>query len=208
MWTGSGANSARLPWPDVKNVVDAARLIIPLGDARAALNIPPTVVVNDDEILDHILAAADLVEAEVGPVLPRTIVETHVLWRPSTAVLLYETAGAVSDVKVDGVSLPAGEWQVEAGSVLRRGTTGLGGTWSGTVVVTYTVGVAVIPASVLDAAKIIVQHRFQQEQQRQRPGLGAEAGASVPLGFAVPNAALDLLRAARAFLPPAVPGIG
>jgi hypothetical protein len=196
VWTGSGANSAGLPWSDVADVYDAARLIIPLGEARNALNIPAAVVVNDTEILGHILAAADLVEAEIGPVLPRTIVETHVLWRPTTAVVLHETAASITGVTIDGEAVPAGQWQVEAGSVLRRGTTGLGGVWWGTVVVTYTVGVSVLPAALLDAAKLIVQHRYQQEQQRQRPGLGSEAGAAVPLGFAVPSAALDLLRAA------------
>jgi hypothetical protein len=38
--------------------------------------------------------------------------------------------------------------------------------------------------------------------------LGAEDGAAVPLGFAVPRAAIELLRSAQWALPVRVPGIG
>lgn len=198
-WTGSGANSGGLPYSDHADVVDLTRAIIPLGDARAALNLTAGNTADDDEIRGVIACVTVLVEHVVGPVLPKTatIVRSG---RGKCGIPLDERPASITSVKEDGVTLPASGYCVEDG-VLWRGSSSLAGAWSNAtannVEITYAAGSAIVPPNVIDAARDILQHLWSSSQQVARPAFGAPAEVDVAtapvLGWAVPRVALEKL---------------
>lgn len=190
-FTATGANSGGTPWTDVADVWPAdPRLIISLSDAKAELNMIPNV--NDDELRLYIAAATPVVEEIVGRVLTETVVERHDGGK--TGVLLHERAADITSVVVDGVTLTEGaDWyaSTEAGIVYAgsQSTPSRFDFGRRNVVVTYTVGDAIIPANIIAGARIIVAHQYSVGQQG-RAGAG-RSGAAVDVailgsGYAVP----------------------
>jgi hypothetical protein len=197
VWSGSGVNSGGLPYTDVADVLDMSRLIISLGDARAALNIPAAITVNDDELRGYCAAATVVVEDLIGPVLPATQVERR-SGSGRYALPLFQYPSAVTSVIEDGVTLTASDYALDEAGVLWRGSHMGAGTWSSNgvrnVVVTYTVGAATIPPNVLNAARELVKFWYSSSQQGTRPQLQPDAPAyPMVAGFAVPNAVADKL---------------
>lgn len=203
-WSGSGANSDRLPFTDHADVIDPAsqRFIVPLATARAALNVPASVRVDDDELRAHLVGAAVVVEHICGALLLAT--KTHTAsggGRP--AIALYDLPNSVTTVTEDGTSLTEGSgfcWD-EHGLVW-RGSRPHAATWSSTsprnVAITYSVGDGVIPQNVINAAADLVAHWWRQGQQGYRPQsayLGDDEPTTMVAGYAVPNWVADRLQA-------------
>lgn len=207
-WSGSGTNSGGLPASEVADVWPAdPRLIISLADARAALNIADAKIANDDELRLYIAAATWVVEDVAGPVLAATVTETH-SGRGRRGILLRQAAASVTAVTEDGTELVAGADYVadlEAGIVFRGARRGAA-VWSddapGNVVVSMTVGAAVVPANVVLAARELVRHLYAVGQQPWRAPYGGglddvQAPVISGSGFAVPRRVVDLLGPAR-----------
>ncbi len=203
-WSGSGLNAGGLPYTDLAIVGDYSRLIIPLGEARAALNLPAGQVANDDEVRNVVAAATEVIEDIVGPVAGDTVTDTFSgRWR--YALPLTRMATGITEVTEDGVTLdPLVDYALDEHGMLHRGTSIGSMAWSGSgianVVVEYTVGRTITPASVLEAARDLVRHLYGR-QQSGRPMLGSLADpgmVTTPSGFAVPNAVLELCKPHRA----------
>lgn len=194
-FTGSGTNSGALPWSDVADVWPLdPRLIISLSDARATLNLAPSVRRDDDELRLYIAAATQIVEDIVGPVLVDTVTETRSGGRQ--AIALYQLPAAITSVTEDGTLVAATGYCLDEAGVLWRGATPQSGYWSTgarNVVIAYTVGSAVLPAGIIAAARELVQHLVTSGQQSWRPPYGSEEVVYTPSGFAVPNRVRDLL---------------
>lgn len=194
-WTGSGANSGGMPYSDSADVWPAEpRMIISLADARAALNLPSAAVVNDDELRLYIAAATDVIESIVGPVLPTSRTYEIVADRRSVSVLLPAYPESVTEVREDGVTLPATAYRLRPGGVLSRTY----GTWGDVVEVVADIGWTSIPPSVILAAREQVRFLWQVGQNGQRPAVGTTSGgagyvAAMPQGFAVPRRVIELL---------------
>ena len=205
-WDGSGQNSGRLPFHEPLDVWPAdPRLIISLADARAALNIPASQTVNDDEVRAYIAAATEVIEDVVGPVLVATRVET-LDGRGRSGLPLGARPTSVTTVTEDGTTLPATGYCVDGAGILWRGSSPGAGVWSSltpqNVVATYEVGAAVIPPNIILAARELVGFQYRQ-QQTPRPNMGALADPGTVYGFgqagyAVPNRVLELLSPQRA----------
>lgn len=202
-WAGSGTNSGGFPYTDVADVWPSdPRLIIGLADARAALNIPATITVNDDELRLHIAAATPVLEDIVGPVLMGSRVE---IWSGvgKMGLALGAIPTAITTVVEDSVTLAASAYCFDEDGVLWRGSAPRAGYWSSAsprnVVVTYTVGAAQIPPNLVAAAREEVRFLYQR-QQGQRPTFNvAEGGmAFTPSGFAVPRFVLELCKPSKA----------
>lgn len=180
------------PYSDSVDVWPAdPRMIIGLSEARAALNLPSSVTVNDDEIRLHIVAATPIIEDLAGPVLRDS--RTYRTTADYDAILLPEYAETVTSVVEDGVTVdPSGYWLDDAGIVWR-----VAGAWTSTrggVTVTYTVGDSTPDASVIVATRELVSYLYQSSQQGRRPSFGAnDAGTFTPSGFAVPRRVVELL---------------
>lgn len=175
--------------------------MITLDDAKLQLNIPALNATHDVELMAYVAAAVAAVERHTGTLgAVRTVSgERHVACgvrlrlhsRPVQSVtsLARVDASRAWDVADLDVDVPSGVLRVIAGPRL-----------SGLVEVTYEAGHAEVPDNYQLAARIIVQHLWQT----QRGAMAARSARSVMddsmanlvnfgRGYAIPNAALELL---------------
>lgn len=202
-WTGSGTNSGGLPYVDVCDVWPAdPRLIISLADARAALNVPASRVVDDDELRGYLTAATIVVEHLIGPVLVETRTAT-VSGRYRQAIPL-DGITSVVEVTENGTVLPATAYDFDEYGDLWRGGRPGAGCWSGAglrnVVIEYTVGDAVVPENVRLAAAHLVRHWWQQSAQSYYVGGAIDEVGTYVAGYAVPAYVVDLLKPSMTYL--------
>jgi hypothetical protein len=190
-----------LPFVDYADVQSPSpRMLIPLAEARDALNLPSSTVVHDSEIVGLIYAATLVIENLTGPQLPDTRTEVHEGGEGAT-LFLYAYPTAITSVTEDGVALStaSGEaYKVGKGGVLYR----IGRDWStaspNNITVTYTVGPTptVIPPNVLAATREQVRFLYQMGQAGARPNMGSPTGGGtgyMAAGYAVPNRVVELL---------------
>lgn len=193
VFTGTGANSGKLPYTDVIDVWPAdPRLIIGLADARAELNHVSNV--NDDELRLYIAAATPVIEEIVGAVLVATKTETFDGGK--AAVLLSERASAITSVTVDGTAWTNYVANLDSGIVYGGTSTAPIYFTQGrqNVVVTYTTGSSSIDPNIVLAARVVVAHLYQNGQQARR-GKNQPDTTVLPSGFAVPTRAIELCQA-------------
>lgn len=180
-WSATGANSGGFPRTDVVDVWPTdPRLIIPLADAKASLNVPASVTSNDDEITLFIAAATDYIENLTGPILTATG-RTWTADGGSSAVMLPEQPSAITSVTVDGTATTNYKADLRAG-IIYAGTGSSAGYSSfdagkANVVVTYTVGGTTVPPEAVLAARELVRFWFATSQQGGRPAFN---GTDVP----------------------------
>ncbi|MFG2144129.1 hypothetical protein ACGFRG_08005 [Streptomyces sp. NPDC048696] len=179
--------------------------LLSLKDARTHLNI--TGPQHDDELRGWVESVTAAVEWFVGPVVVRTVTETHSAGRMDTLALLQPPVLALTavDAVVTGrPSYAVVDLDLDAASgVVRRKD---GGWLYGPLRATYSAGRRIVPAAVSSASKIILQHLWRTQQGPGRPQLGVDDYAvsePIPgLGYAIPHRALQLLDPYR--LPPGV----
>ncbi len=185
-WTSTTPAGA---FTDVVDVWPAdPRFIIPLDDARSALNIPanasPSVL---DELRLYVCAATPVIEDIVGPVVVRTV--TQAVQKNWSFAALYERANTlVSVVNADATVVPASSYTFDIGSGLLT----FNSPTSQVVTITYTAGAAIIPQNVRLAAHELIRHLWQVGKQAVRPQ-GAQPGdVYTPSHFAVPKRVIEL----------------
>ena len=204
-WVATGANAAS--YTDVFDVLAAdPRFIISLSDAKDSLNITNTA--HDEEIREYLAAATDVIEAIAGPVLTRTVVETHD-GGESSLLLRNVPVAAVSSVVEASTTLAATDYAFDplAGTLTR--VIGIQPwVWRygfQNIVVTYTVGAGTVPYYVILAARELIRHWYQRGQQAPRPAFGgaaADTDGVYVAGYAVPNYVVGMLAPAGG-----IPGI-
>lgn len=132
----------------------------------------------------YIDAATELIESMVGPVVPRTVVQTIT---SNGTVLLEGRVLSVQSVVRYGVTLPAADYTLNASAGLLTGH--LAG-----AVVTYTVGFDPIPAAIRTAAIYMAQHAAESDAGAVVNGQGGgDEVFTLSRGFFVPNRAKELL---------------
>lgn len=174
--------------------------LITVEEAKQQLNIQSGV--HDPELAAYVSATTAAVEHHVGPVLARDVTEVH----RSGPVLALDQAPALSLTSVTpvlsgGTGHPITDLDLDPPTgIVRR----LDGGWFvGPLRVEYQAGRADVPPHIGLAARIILQHLWStQRGMRGAPRIGGMADTlGVPgSGYAIPNAALELLG-------PALPGI-
>jgi hypothetical protein len=184
-------------YADVFDVQPAAPdSIVSLDEARAHLNMRPTETTDDDELRGFVAAATRAVERALGrKVVRRTITDRFDLSGAVTQLLLRNVPvlSLTSAVSADGATT----WNVadlqpdvETGSI----TVVSGPALSGSVDLTYQVGMVVVPDDYRLAAKIIIQHLWETQRGTMGVQLGGDNEPYMPgRGFAVPRRALELL---------------
>lgn len=169
--------------------------ILSLDEARAQLN--ATGVTGDAELEEYLQVTTDIVENIIGPVVNQTITEEI---HDGGATILLNRVPIVSVVSIENwadatVTYGASDYLVNKQTgVIRR----LNASWfAGPVKVSYIAGRSnATPEAAITAAKVIIQHLFRSQQLRPSgpPAPTGDAVATVPmLGFAVPNAAVQML---------------
>lgn len=144
----------------------------------------------DSELTLVLEAAHEAVEAHIGPVLWRTVSETV---RARSGVVLLRTAPVVSVTALTASLLPVSHVLHAEAGILTVGT-------EGDLEATYVAGRTLVPAAVRLATLIIAAHLWEQQQRRSRTLPGRDLATvpmvedqAVPMGFAVPARALELL---------------
>jgi len=197
-FAGTGANSGALPWTDVADVWPAdPRLICSLADARAEINMPASVTVNDDELRLYVAATTPVIEEIVGRVLAASLTETFDGGKP--AVLLSERATAITSVTVDGVATTDYVANLDAGIVYAGSTSSpTSFTWGRqNVVVAYTSGASSVDPNIVLAARVVAAHLYQVGQQGRRGKNVTDEITVLSSGFAVPTRAVELCRGSQ-----------
>ncbi len=179
-WLTTGANAGA--FTDTFTVRDAASIgVISLADARAYLNIPSGVTVDDEEIRSFLEAAQSLCEYEVGGPLVRTAyTEVH---DGGASVLLLDKGPVISvaSVTVAGVLVPPTAYVVDAGPARIRSLAGAFGSTAGSVTVVYSAGYGTPPAVARQAVQEALRHLWTT-QRGSMPSLprGLEGDSYVP----------------------------
>jgi hypothetical protein len=184
------------------HVITSSLRIVGLGEVKKHGNIESAA--NDDELIDFIGTAQQMIERLVGVTVPVTVTaEVHDsvgsrLWLRRPPVIsvtsVTEYAGTTAYTPLAGT-----DWTLDgATGALSR----VFGYWLGdTVRVTYRAGRTSIPEGIRWAAKDLAVHLWRSTQA-QRGGTARGQSAEVVAGFGLPNRVEDAL--APYLLPPAV----
>lgn len=181
--------------------------ILSLSDARSALGLPTADTSNDADLsATYIPAVTVIVEDVAGP----QTTHTGSTWTADGgvgAILLPSVVTSVTSVVESGATLVAGDdYTVDLNSgIVYRGSTSAPTLFvfgRQNVVITYSAAVTAA-GNVKLAARIILAHLWQADQQGARPDFGTNDVEIVvtPSGYAIPRRAAELLRAS-----PNVPG--
>lgn len=169
--------------------------LLSLADAKRHLNKSGSA--DDDEVRAWIEATTRAVEFFVGPVVVRTVTETHDALQARALVLrerpVLELVSVVP-VRTGGATVAVDGLDVDEHGIVRRLD---GGYLCGPLRVTYTAGRRVITANITAAARIILQHLWRTQMGPGRTSRGSQdfdVTEPIPgLGYAIPNRAVQLL---------------
>jgi hypothetical protein len=179
--------------------------ILPLQDAKDALNIPQTTTTNDAEIAAYVATIRSCFERYTGgPVVNKTITSERTEMMSGQTVIPVRQRPLVSVTSITsasgGVIDISGGLDLDANAGLIRRVLGLPFygpffQWLPQVTVTYVAGWGVsVPAAFGVAARIILQHLWATQRGPALLPMGAEELTTVAgFGFAIPNQAAELL---------------
>jgi hypothetical protein len=212
-WTATGTG-AGVSFGDFDVFDPFEPALLPLQDAKDALNIPQTNTTVDSELGSYIAAIESAIESYTGgPILNTTIVERAELQSAYTVLCvrqrpLVSVTSIVSIASGQAIDISAGlDIDVNAGLIRRKLGWPFYGpyfTWLPAMNVTYVAGWGVtVPAAFNVAARLIIQSLWEsQHGPSARPSMGGGDMASLPgFGFAIPNQAAELLDGAQGGVP-------
>lgn len=173
--------------------------IIGLAEARRAIG-QAAAGVKDEDLRTYLEAMTLIIEDLAGPQLKATG-RTWTADGGTQSILLPSAVSAVTSVTESGSTLtPNVDYTVNLrAGIVHRGNVPTSYVFlpgNQNIVITYTVGATAIPANVRLAARRLLRHLWQSEQQGYRPDMGSPDGAVAytPAGYAVPRAVVELLR--------------
>jgi hypothetical protein len=194
VWTATGrAAGVRADPFDVRDPFRP--VFIDLSEAKARLNKSSAVVTDDDELSSYISAAEDWIEAQCGPVTPRTVTET-VTAECGRLRLSMAPVVSVDSVTQSALAVSTSDWIVTPGGrvSLRYGRL------FGDYAVTYTAGRASVPERLKRAALELVAHWWESQRGTAGPPRiggsdpdGYTYAAATGLGYAIPNRVTELI---------------
>ena len=205
--TGTGAGVSFGDF-DVHDAFEPA--LLPMQDAKDALNIPQATTSSDAEIQNYVATIETSLEAMTGgPLVNRTVTE-RAEFTPDMMMLQVRQRPLVQVNSI--VSVPNGATVDISGGLdidnLANAVYTKGGwgflSFSPIVTVTYVAGWGTqMPAAFNEAGRIILQYLWTtQHGPASRPSMGGMELATVPgFPYAIPNGAADLLRGSLNGLP-------
>jgi hypothetical protein len=205
-WTSTGTG-AGVAFGDFDVFDPFEPSVLPLQDAKDALNIPQATITSDTEIAQYIATIETCIERMTGgPLTNRSITERAELTGGYTVLQvrqrpLVSVTSIVSVASGQALDISAGlDIDPNAGTIRRKLGYPFYGpyfTWLPAMSVTYVAGWgASVPAAFNTAARIILQNLWMtQHGPSSRPAMGAgDDMVTLPgWGFAIPNQAAELL---------------
>ena len=176
-------------------------LVLPLQDAKDALNIPQATTTSDSEIMAYIATIeASMRGLTGGPIVNRTITaERAEMLADQTAILVRQrplvSVTSITSASGGAIDISAGlDLDTNAGIIRRKLGLPFYGPffqWLPQVTVTYVAGWGTaVPASFGIAARIILQHLWDTQRGAAGQPLQGEELVTLPgFGYAIPAAA-------------------
>jgi hypothetical protein len=185
-------------------------VILSLAQAKKAVGISPSITAKDEDLTEFIDGMTPIIEDIVGPVDARDCDEWHdggaqsikTLFSPLISVTaVTESYGpyvrTLTEQPLSGTPFDSYGYTVDldTGLLIRRiaGRVAVFRAGRQNVRVQYVAGRATVPANITLAARRLLRHLWQSEQQGGRPDMGSPEAMSVtPSGYAVPRAVIEL----------------
>jgi hypothetical protein len=211
-WTATGTG-AGVSFGDFDVFDPFETAVLPLQDAKDALNIPQATTTNDTEIASYIATIESCLESYTGgPLVNRVITAERTEMMSGQTVIPVRQRPLVSVVSITSASggaidISAGlDLDANAGLIRRQLGLPFYGPffqWLPTCYVTYIAGWGVsAPAAFNTAARIILQHLWSTQRGPALLAAGGEEMTTVPgFGFAIPNQAAELLDGSQGGIP-------
>jgi hypothetical protein len=204
-WTATGTG-AGVSFGDFDVFDPFEPAVLPLQDAKDALNIPQSNTAYDNEIASYVASIESSLERFTGgPILNTTISERAEIQGAYTVLLVRQrpivsVTSIVSVASGQALDISGGlDIDVNAGTIRRKLGYPFYGpyfTWLPAMNVTYVAGWGITtPAAFNDFSRITIQHLWKtQHGPSVRPGMAIEDTVTIPgFGFAIPNQAAELL---------------
>lgn len=212
-WTATGTG-AGVSFGDFDVFDPFETAVLPLQDAKDALNIPQSNTASDSEIQGYIATIQSSLErATGGPLVNRSITERTEMMNYQTVIPVRQrplvSVTQILSASGGAIDISAGlDLDVNAGLIRRKLGLPFYGpffTWLPQVNVTYVAGWGTsVPAAFNIFARIVLQHLWStQHGPSARPSMAGEI-ATVQLpgwGFAIPNQAAELLAGSQGGVP-------
>jgi hypothetical protein len=170
--------------------------LLSLKGAKEHLNIPLTDTTQDNEILSWIAAISDIVDYYCGACIPRTVVE----YQNTRTVMFLQVTPVISIQSIVPFLAYGRSYAPAELAWTPDGRVQLTNRWQfqyPPYMVTYVAGRLSIPASLIEAIKIILQHFWATQRGASSLPFQAQDTENVPvgMGYLVPNRALELMKA-------------
>lgn len=214
VWTATGAGAGVSPPADF-DVYDPFEVsVLPLQDAKDALNIAQTITTYDTEIGQYIATIQSNLERMTGgPLVNRAVTERAEMVSNQTVILVRQrplvSVTSIASASGGNIDISTGlDIDTNAGTVRRKLGYPFYGPffmWLPQVNITYVAGWGTaVPAAFNTAARIILQNLWEtQHGPSARPSMGANSDmVTIPgFGFAIPNQAAELLNGSQNGVP-------
>jgi len=186
--------------------------VLPLQDAKDALNIPQATTTSDAEIASYIATIkSNLEKATGGPLVNRTITERSEMLANQTVIPVRQrplvSVTSIASASGGAIDISAGlDLDANAGLIRRRLGLPFYGpffTWLPMVNVTYVAGWGVsVPATFNSFARVVIQHLWNSQRGPAALPMGGGELVQIPgFGFMVPNLAAEMLAGSQGGVP-------
>jgi hypothetical protein len=210
-WTATGTG-AGVSFGDFDVFDPFEPALLPLQDAKDALNIPQATTSSDTEIQSYIATIESCLERYTGgPLVNRAVSERSEMMSNQTVISVRQrplvSVTSITSASGGAIDISAGlDLDANAGLIRRKLGLPFYGpffAWLPVVQVTYVAGWgAAVPAAFNSAARIILQHLWTtQRGAAALPMTSAETMTLPGFGFAIPNAAGELLNGSLGGIP-------
>jgi hypothetical protein len=194
--------------------------ILPFAVAKRAARVPAAVTTEDDFIREFNEATTEIIEWYCGPVLQQAVTErlpagglsiqlSHppvlglTAWTAippalaSAGIAVPNPPSPMFPTRVFGVSYPLAQLYADPKLGVVTHTSGLP-FYYGEYIWSYRAGRLVVPSCITNAARAIFRHLYGMERGGQASAVSAAAAGDeettmTPLGFAIPNRALQMM---------------
>jgi hypothetical protein len=206
VWTSTGTGAGVSPPADF-DIIDPFEVsVLPLQDAKDALNIPQATTTSDAEIQSYIATIESSLErATGGPLVNRVVTERSEMMSGQTVIPVRQrplvSVTSIASASGSLIDISGGlDLDVNAGLIRRKLGLPFYGpffSWLPQVTVVYVAGWGVsVPAAFNSFARIVLAHLWTSQRAGAAAmpiGGGGDMATPPGFGFAIPNEAAELL---------------
>jgi hypothetical protein len=210
-WTSTGAG-AGVSFGEFDVFDPFETSVLPLQDAKDALNIPQATITSDAEIQSYIATIeSNLERATGGPLVNRVVTERSEMMQSQTVIPVRQrplvSVTSITSASGGAVDISAGlDLDVNAGLIRRKLGLPFYGpffSWLPQCNVVYVAGWGTsVPAAFNSFARVVIAHLWSSQRGPAALPMGGGEMVQVPgFGFLVPNLAAEMLNGSQGGVP-------